>query len=100
MIGSSGSFETFWELAHLQEFPKESKIFEIEKTVFEETLHQTIRSTRKERDVNPFILPIRKIMAPITAVKTLWLMEKLKTEKIYISPFSLKEGALLSEDFG
>ncbi len=99
MIGSSGSFETFWELAHLQAFPNEQRIFEVEKTAFEETLYQTIRSTQKERDVNPFILPIRKIMAPITAVKTLWMMEKLKTQKIYISPFSLKEGALFSTDF-
>lgn len=96
MIGSSGSFETFWELAYLRAFPLESKVFEIERTLFEETLRQTIRSTRLERDVNPFILPIRKLMAPITAVKTLWLMEKLHTEKILISPYSLKEGALLS----
>jgi exopolyphosphatase/guanosine-5'-triphosphate,3'-diphosphate pyrophosphatase len=99
MIGSSGSFETFWELGHLEEFPNEPRIVEIEKDIFEATLHETIRSTMKEREVNPFILPIRKIMAPITAVKTLWLMEKLKTEKVLISPYSLKEGALFTDDF-
>lgn len=99
MIGSSGSFETFWELGHLEEFPNEPNVVEIAKDIFEATLHETIRSTFKEREVNPFILPIRKLMAPITAVKTLWLMEKLKTEKILISPYSLKEGALFTDAF-
>ncbi len=99
MIGSSGSYETFWELGHMQEFPNEPRSVEMEKKLFIETLQKTIASTQKERDVNPYILPIRKIMAPITAVKTLWLMEKLQTEKVYISPYSLKEGALFSADF-
>ncbi len=98
MVGSSGSFETFWELIHLEKFPKEARIYPLEMEIFQEVLKQTIASTMKERDANPYILPIRKLMAPITAVKTLWLMEKLKTKEIIISPFSLKEGALLSED--
>ncbi len=97
IIGSSGSFETFWELIHLEKFPKDSKIYRLEMTVFKEVIEQTIKSTLQEREANPYIIPIRKLMAPITAVKTLWLMEKLKTQTIFISPYSLKEGAIFSE---
>ncbi len=99
MIGSSGSFETFWELTHEQEMPNEKRSFEMDVDEFKYTLHQVLKSTLKEREANKFILPIRKIMAPITAVKTLWLMEKLQTQRIIISPFSLKEGALITDEF-
>ena len=98
MVGSSGSFETFWELIHMEKFPKEAMVYPLEIEIFIEVLEQTIGSTLKDREQNPFILPIRKLMAPITAVKTLWLMEKLNTKKIIISPFSLKEGALFSDE--
>mgnify|MGYP000262159238 FL=1 len=97
MIGSSGSFETFWELIYLKKFPKEAKIYPLEIQIFKEVLEQTVRSTLEQRERNQFILPIHKLMAPITAVKMLWLMEKLKTTKIVISPYSLKEGALHSD---
>lgn len=97
MIGSSGSFETFWELINQQHFPIDTKVYTMNLIKFKEVLTQTINSTLKERESNPFIIPIRKIMAPIIAVKTAWLMEKLNTKKILISPFSLKEGALFTK---
>jgi len=99
MIGASGSFETFWEMTYEMEMPQEKRSFEMEIDDFKNTLNQVIKSTFKEREVNKYILPIRKIMAPITSVKTLWLMEKLQTKRIIISPFSLKEGALIMEEF-
>jgi exopolyphosphatase/guanosine-5'-triphosphate,3'-diphosphate pyrophosphatase len=99
MIGSSGSFETFWEMTHERSMPEEKQSFEMSIDGFKSTLQEVIKSTLKEREANAFILPIRKIMAPITAVKTLWLMEKLQTKRIIISPFSLKEGALVTEEF-
>ena len=82
----------------MEKFPKEAMVYPLEMEIFIEVLEQTIGSTLKDREANPFILPIRKLMAPITAVKTLWLMEKLNTKKIIISPFSLKEGALFSDE--
>lgn len=95
MIGSSGSFETFYELIHQKHFPKASEIFSVEMREFKRVLEEVKRSTLAEREKNEFIIPIRKIMAPITAVKTEWLLEKLEIEKLLISPYSLKEGALL-----
>jgi exopolyphosphatase/guanosine-5'-triphosphate,3'-diphosphate pyrophosphatase len=99
MIGSSGSFETFWEMTYEKVMPEKKQSFEMGIEAFKSTLGDVIKSTLKEREANAFILPIRKIMAPITAVKTLWLMEKFKTQRIIISPFSLKEGALVTQDF-
>lgn len=99
MIGSSGSFETFWEMTHEQAMPDIHQSFEMSIEAFKSTLNEVVKSTLKEREANAFILPIRKIMAPITAVKTLWLMEKLQTQRIIISPFSLKEGAMVMEEF-
>jgi exopolyphosphatase/guanosine-5'-triphosphate,3'-diphosphate pyrophosphatase len=97
MIGSSGSFETFYELLHQTCFPDDKKIFEVDRYEFEKILNQVIGSTLRERELNEFIIPIRKIMAPITAVKIKWLMKKLGTERVLISPFSLKEGAMFNE---
>lgn len=99
MIGSSGSFETFWEMTHEMAMPENRQSFEMSIEGFKSTLVEVIKSTLKEREANAFILPIRKIMAPITAVKTLWMMEKLQTQRIIISPFSLKEGALVTQEF-
>jgi exopolyphosphatase / guanosine-5'-triphosphate,3'-diphosphate pyrophosphatase len=99
MVGSSGSFETFWELTYERVIPQKKQSLEMSTVAFKSTLEAVIKSTLKQRELNAFILPIRKIMAPITAVKTLWLMEKLNTKRIIISPFSLKEGALITEEF-
>lgn len=95
LIGSSGSFETFYELIYKKHFPKSSRMFTVELADFKRVLKEVKRSTLAEREKNQFIIPIRKIMAPITAVKTEWLLEKLEIEKLLISPYSLKEGALL-----
>jgi exopolyphosphatase/guanosine-5'-triphosphate,3'-diphosphate pyrophosphatase len=62
----------------------------------EECLEKIICSTQAQRDLNDRIIPIRKKMAPVSAVKTRWVLEKLKTKEILISPYSLKEGALVT----
>jgi hypothetical protein len=54
-----------------------------------------IDSTQAERDQNDFIIPIRKKMAPIAAVKTKWVIQQLGVKRIFVSPLSLKEGAIV-----
>ena len=44
---------------------------------------------------NDFIIPIRKKMAPFAAVKTRWVIRQLQVKQVFISPYSLKEGAML-----
>jgi len=93
LVGASGSFETFYELIHNEPFPEKINAVEISRNHLIECLDQIIGSTKLERDKNDWIIPIRKRMAPIAAVKTRWVMNKLDIQRIYISPCSLKEGA-------
>jgi exopolyphosphatase/guanosine-5'-triphosphate,3'-diphosphate pyrophosphatase len=95
LVGASGSFETFYELAYHKSFPSKTQPFEIELNLFNQELEKIIHSTQAERDENDFIIPIRKKMAPIAAVKTRWVMNKLDVKQVFVSPMSLKEGALI-----
>ena len=94
LIGSSGTFETFYELIYKKTYPLSTEIMELEIQPFMESLDDLIFSTQNERNQNEFIIPIRKKMAPFAAVKTRWVLQQLNVKKVLISPFSLKEGAL------
>ncbi len=94
LIGASGSFETFYELIYNQPFPDKLKCSEIPMKTLNNMIDWVIYSTQEDRDKNEFIIPIRKKMAPIAAVKTKWVIEKLGITRTIISRCSLKEGAL------
>ena len=76
-------------------FPKLSKTIELELEPFIEALDALIYTTLAERNENKFIIPIRKQMAPFAAVKIRWVMQKIKPKRVFISPYSLKEGAFI-----
>ena len=94
LLGSSGTFETFDELMYRKPFPKGNQIVELELLSFTSMLDELIYSSLAERNANEFIISIRKKMAPFAAVKTRWVLRKIKPKRILISPFSLKEGVL------
>jgi exopolyphosphatase/guanosine-5'-triphosphate,3'-diphosphate pyrophosphatase len=94
LLGSSGTFETFYELMYRKPFPKGDQILELELESFISILDELIYSSLAERNENEFIIPIRKKMAPFAAVKTRWVLRQIKPKRILISPFSLKEGVL------
>jgi exopolyphosphatase/guanosine-5'-triphosphate,3'-diphosphate pyrophosphatase len=94
LIGASGSFETFYELTHACTFPSNQQAIEIPFESLCNSLNQIIYSTQQERNQNDWIIPIRKKMAPIAAIKTQWILNKLHVKRVYVSPYSLKEGAL------
>lgn len=98
LVGASGSFETFYELVHQTAYPKGYEIQELDFKEFESILEWIISTSQSERDLNDFIIPIRKKMAPIAAIKTRWVIKKMKANRIVISPCSLKEGVLLRND--
>lgn len=93
LIGASGSFETFYELIKNTDYPT-NQFVKLSREEMEKSLDLVINSTQKERDENPRIIPIRKKMAPIAAVKIRWIIRKLNIKTIVISPFSLKEGVI------
>jgi exopolyphosphatase/guanosine-5'-triphosphate,3'-diphosphate pyrophosphatase len=96
LIGASGSFETFFELMHAKPFHAKGRAVEVDFPHFEDMLEQIIASSQSERDQNPHIISIRKRMAPIAAIKTRWVVRQLNVQRIFISPYSLKEGAMIS----
>jgi exopolyphosphatase/guanosine-5'-triphosphate,3'-diphosphate pyrophosphatase len=94
LIGSSGSFETFYELMEESIFDSKSHAIEVDHKRFTHMLEQIIASTQAERDQNPHIIAIRKKMAPLAAIKTRWVLRQAQISQILISPYSLKEGVL------
>ncbi len=93
LIGSSGSFETFYELLANKRYPAH-KYVELNVEDLLVMLDKIIFSTLAERQLDERIIPIRKKMAPIAAVKIRWIIRKLGIQSVMISPYSLKEGVL------
>ncbi|MBI1836253.1 MAG: hypothetical protein HYR91_03200 [Flavobacteriia bacterium] len=94
LIGASGTFETFYEMLHDQELEDKIALIELPFEKFIKVIQSIISSNESERESNERIVPIRKKMAPIAAIKVQWIIEKLGIEKVYLSTCSLKEGAL------
>ncbi len=96
LIGAAGSFDTFYEMIKKSKYPVTYESVEIPMQQFKQIIEEVINSSFEERNVHPHIIEIRKRLAPIAAVKTRWILEKIKATKIIFSPCSLKEGVLLS----
>lgn len=98
LIGSSGTFETLHEVYFKKAFPDTKDCIPMEVEALKKVLDHIMQSTLKEREQNSFIIPIRQIMIPIASVKINWVLKKLGTKQLLISPCSLKEGALAIEN--
>lgn len=94
LMGSSGSFETIYEMIYKKPFPENDGAIEIPLDEVKSTLEWIVTSSLQERINNDWIVLIRKKMLPIAAVKILWVINHFKIKRIIISPFSLKEGVL------
>ena len=94
LIGASGSFETCFEMIYDQPYP-ETQFVDFKLSDMLQSINELKNSTLAERNLHPRIIPIRRIMAPIAAVKINWIIKKLNIKKIVISPFAMKEGILL-----
>lgn len=95
LIGSSGTFETLHEVHFQEKFPDSRECIPMSVEELKNVLNHIIQSTLEERKQNPFIIPIRQIMIPIASVKINWILKKTGVKQLLISPYSLKEGALL-----
>lgn len=94
LIGASGSFETFYEMIFESEWEAAPKTVELPMNELMRVLDWSIASTQKERNDHVWIAPIRKTMLPIAALQIKWAIEKIGCQRVLISPYSLKEGAL------
>ena len=94
LIGASGSFETFYEMIYHKKINPEFAS-NIDFSKFIETLDWVIKSSIEERMNNEWIVPLRKKMLPIAALKVKWMIKELGIKKVFVSPYSLKEGAFI-----
>ena len=94
MVGASGCFETFYEMIYKSSFPNAIDAIELPMQKINDVLDWIIDSDQIQRDLHPHIIPIRRKMAPIAAVKIRWIIKKLGIKKLIVSPCSLKEGVL------
>jgi len=98
LIGSSGAFETFAELAAL----KRSDTFDLKSTknyVFDlgELLTITdelVLSSHAEREANQAIIPVRVDMIVTASLITRYIIQKLDIINVALCTYSLKEGVL------
>ncbi|MFK8038151.1 MAG: hypothetical protein AB8B74_07675 [Crocinitomicaceae bacterium] len=97
LIGSSGSFKTFYELHSNLQYPRNEYV-KLEMFDLLTNLDQITLSTKAERQANNFIIPIRKKMINIAAVKTKWIISKMGVKEFIVSPYSLKEGAVFYDN--
>lgn len=93
LIGASGSFETYHELV-TKETTHNNKSKLIPFNELNDTLNYLVHSTALERRDDIVIPQYREPMIHIAALKTKWVIEKLKIKQCFISPASLKEGVI------
>lgn len=96
LIGASGTFETFYEMLSEEHFVSNGKAIQLDSEKLDEVINWSITASLDERNAHPWIVEMRKRMLPIGAVKVKWIMEKLNVKEVWISPYSLKEGAFVS----
>ena len=95
LVGSSGSFKTFYEIYLNRQYPRNEYVhINMDELLY--TLNQTTYSTKHDRDNNDYIIPIRKKMINIASVKTNWIINKLDIANFVVSPYSLKEGFIFA----
>ncbi len=94
LIGASGSFETFYEMIYETYWIPRQEVVELPIESLLKVLNWAIHSTQIERNEHMWITQIRKTMLPIAAIQIMWAIEQIGCKQVYISPYSLKEGAL------
>ena len=94
LVGSSGSFESYYELINHSKYLETCSSVKLDTEKLFKILEYLIHSTGQVRDKDNRIVPIRKSMIHIAALKTRWVINQLKCSEIWLSSASLKEGVM------
>jgi len=94
LIGSAGSFETFYHLIYDRATYDENTTHDLPIKELKKVLNFLIESSFKERDATHWIANYRKSMIHVAALKTKWVLDQLQVEQCYFSPAALKEGVI------
>jgi exopolyphosphatase/guanosine-5'-triphosphate,3'-diphosphate pyrophosphatase len=98
LIGASGTFETFFEMLFSHPYPQtlESQILPFNELM--NCLDELIHSSASWRKAHPNIIPVRKHLSNLAALKSRWVIRTLGVKQVYVSPASMKEGVLFGDD--
>lgn len=98
IIGSSGAFETFAELAERNQGNdfdlKKNRTYTFDQHQLIQLTDELIRSDHAKRLANPYIIPVRVDMIVVASILTRFLMQRLNINRVCMSSYSLKEGVL------
>jgi exopolyphosphatase / guanosine-5'-triphosphate,3'-diphosphate pyrophosphatase len=98
LIGSSGAFETFAEIAERTKGNnfdlKKLKSYQFETDDLIALTDILIHSSHEQRFNNSSIIPVRIDMIVVASIVTRYLMQKLNINNVCMSAYSLKEGVL------
>ncbi len=102
LIGSAGSFETYAEMIEVEK----GNLFDIHQIKTYNFLIDDFNkiaiwlqySSHQERLAKKSIIPLRVDMIVVASLVTVFIMQKLKIEKLSMTTYSLKEGVLAEAD--
>ncbi|MBU2914303.1 MULTISPECIES: Ppx/GppA phosphatase family protein [Reichenbachiella] len=94
LIGSSGSFDTFWDIQSKKTQPNLTKKPTLSKELFESIHQELIAKNKQERLAIPGMIELRVDMIVGASIVTHNVLDNCGFDQIKISPFALKEGVL------
>lgn len=94
LIGSSGSFDTFWDMHAFQADFTPSKKPSLSVETFKGIHENLMGKNREERLALPGMIPLRVDMIVSASIAVDVVMENCEFSIIKVSPFALKEGVL------
>ena len=94
LIGSSGSFDTFWDIYVKQPGAVSEETPVLYLSDFEKIRSMLIQKDKESRLNIPGMIPMRVDMIVSAALVTQVIMDQCHFDKIQVSPFALKEGLL------
>lgn len=103
LIGSSGAFESIVHMLHPARYgespSKDARLTPIPLDLFSELSMQLCGASQSIRLQIPGLVPFRADSIHLASLLIETVIEKLEIKEFFFSPFSLKEGILLSECF-
>lgn len=98
LVGSSGSFDTFSDLLSKKsgdyEIQLEQSTWPFAREPLKAELEILIKSTRKQREAMPGMLPLRVNMIVLSAIFVRLMLKHINFDTVRLSRYSLKEGVL------
>ena len=94
LVGSSGSFDTYFEMLNPKEFVENLTFFRFNNIDFKSLLDRLIHSTHEERLQMQGLIPLRVDMIAFAAFLTQFILHHANIQTVCASTYSLKEGVI------